>query len=96
MKDLRQALRSIASDLHALADSLPGQHDTSPPPQPLIGISEASELLGLSRSTLQELVHRGEIPAILISTGPRGRKRFRFDPLSLRHWWQTRESEGTS
>ena len=92
MNDLRHALDAIASSIQALADSIPDRNQVQQAFQPLLNVAEAAELLNLGRSTLQELVQRGEIPAILISTGPRGSKRHRCDPLALRQWWQSRQS----
>ncbi len=44
-------------------------------PDRLIGITEASEILGVNRATLANWLHRGRIPAL--QYGPRGIYRIR-------------------
>lgn len=46
--------------------------NTTPAPQPLLlRIEEAAHLLGLGRSTVYELLYKGEIPSVRIGTSRR-------------------------
>jgi excisionase family DNA binding protein len=55
------------------------QHPTNPLAQPLLlRINEAARLLGLGRSTVYELLYKGELPYVSIGTA----RRIPFDALT--------------
>ncbi len=68
--------------------------------QPLLDAAGTGKLLGgISAHQVDRLRQRAGLPAVDLSIGTPGRRAkglYRFDPVAVRSWWQTRQRGGTA
>lgn len=70
------------ADLHAaataLVESIEAMRAAPPPPRALLTLEQAAERLAVGRTTIQDMVDRGQLPVIAV-TG----RAIRIDPADL-------------
>lgn len=84
---VRNELEGLREEVQALREevrSLRGRHD----PEAMMSVDEAAELAGLSRRTMDTLIHEGRVPSAKI-----GRRRL-VPSAAFRAWLKRQVEEG--